>query len=330
MEIINPLLLVLGLALVANLVTASRNKTAIDLFDWALALLNIPLLLLGILLLLIPSEFISSLAEFELPALDLDAAAWVLIAIAISSILFCIRPLRRLLAHLLPLNPESPVHTLALVLAGYLTGNTLFALTQDVVAELVSTGVIVTIVDIVLQQAAFVIVAFAGAGYLTRRNLKAVSRRLGLVRPQASELLLGLASIGILITLQWTIGVIWLLVDPQQAELFGELNDALLSGLDTFAEWFILALASGIGEEILFRGALQPVFGIVFTSLLFAVVHVQYGLTPVTLAVFLLGLILGILRKRTNTTVTIFVHFSYNFILGLMALLAVYVKELVG
>ena len=85
-----------------------------------------------------------------------------------------------------------------------------------------------------------------------------------------------------------------------------------------------------MGEEILFRGALQPVFGIVFTSLLFAVVHVQYGLTPITLAVFLLGLILGILRKRTNTTVTILVHFGYNFILGLMALLAVYVQELVS
>ena len=330
METIISLLLILALALVANLVAASRNKRAIDLFDWALAILNIPLLLLGTLLLIIPPKLVSFLAEFELPVLDLDAAGWVLIAMAIWSILSCVRPLRRLLARLLPLNPESPVHTLALVLAGYLAGNTLFALTQDVIAELVGTGVIVTIVDIVLQQAAFVLVAFAGAGYLTRRNLKEVGRRLGLVRPEASQLLLGLASIGILITLQWAIGILWLLVDPEQAELFGELNDALLSGFDTFGEWFILALASGIGEEILFRGALQPVFGIVFTSLLFAIVHVQYGLTPITLAVFLLGLILGILRQRTNTTVTIFVHFGYNFILGLMALLAVYVQELVG
>jgi len=330
MESIIPLLSVLSLALVANLVTASHNKRANKLFDWILAILNVPLLLMGILLLIVPPQSISFLAELELPELNLTAAGWVLIAIAIWSILSCIRPWRRLLARLLPLNPESAVHTLALLLAGYLTGNTLFALTQDIVAELVNTGLIVTIVDVVLQQAAFVFVAFVGAGYLTRRNLKEVSQRLGLVRPDAGQLLLGLASIGILLTLQWTIGVIWLLLDPQQAELFGELNDTLLSGLDTFGEWFILALASGIGEEILFRGALQPVFGIVFTALLFAIVHVQYGLTPITLAVFLLGLILGVLRQRTNTTVTIFVHFGYNLILGLMALLAVYVQDLLA
>jgi membrane protease YdiL (CAAX protease family) len=329
MEIIIPLLLVFGLALAANLVAARDSQSANDLFDLALAIINIPLLLLGVLLLIIPPEFTSFLVELEIPAIDLDTAGWLLMAIAIWSILFCLRPVRRLLARLLPLDPQSPVHTLALILTGYLVGNTLFSLTQDVVAELVSTGVIVTIADIVLQQLAFVLVAFVGAGYLTRRNLKQISLRLGLVRPDASQLLLGLASIGILLTLQWAIGIVWLLVDPEQAEFFGELNDALLSGLDSFGEWFILALASGMGEEILFRGALQPVFGIVFTSILFAIVHVQYGLTPITLAVFLLGLILGILRKRTNTTVTIFVHFGYNFILGLMALLAVYVQQLI-
>ena len=329
MEIIIPLLLVFGLALAANLVAARDSQSANELFDLALAIINIPLLLLGVLLLIIPPEFTSFLVELEIPAIDLDTAGWLLMAIAIWSILFCLRPVRRLLARLLPLDPQSPVHTLALILTGYLVGNTLFSLTQDVVAELVSTGVIVTIADIVLQQLAFVLVAFVGAGYLTRRNLKQISLRLGLVRPDASQLLLGLASIGILLTLQWAIGIVWLLVDPEQAEFFGELNDALLSGLDSFGEWFILALASGMGEEILFRGALQPVFGIVFTSILFAIVHVQYGLTPITLAVFLLGLILGILRKRTNTTVTIFVHFGYNFILGLMALLAVYVQQLI-
>jgi membrane protease YdiL (CAAX protease family) len=36
----------------------------------------------------------------------------------------------------------------------------------------------------------------------------------------------------------------------------------------------IVALASGIGEEVLFRGALQPAFGLVWTSLLFGLIHV--------------------------------------------------------
>jgi len=330
MAIIIPFLIVLGLSVVANLVTADRSRSTTNLFDLALAALNIPLLLLGVLFLMVPPEFTGFLVANDIPAIHMDAAGWVLIAISLYAIIICIRPVRRLLARLLPLDPESAVHTLALVLAGYLAGNTLFALTQDVLLELVAAGVTVTIIDILLQQIAFVIVAFFGAGYLTRRNLQQVSRRLGLERPTANQLLLGLATIGLLIMLQWVIGATWALLDPEQAEVLGDLNESLLADFDSVGAWLILAVASGVGEEILFRGALQPVFGIFFTSILFAIVHVQYGLTPITLAVFLLGLILGILRRRTNTTVTIFVHFGYNFILGLFALLAVYIQEMVG
>ena len=330
MAIIIPFLIVLGLSVAANLVAADRSRSTTKLFDLALAALNIPLLLLGVLFLMVPPEFTAFLVANDIPAIHMDAAGWVLIAISFYAIIVCMRPVRRLLARLLPLDPESAVHTLALVLAGYLAGNTLFALTQDVLLELITAGVTVTIVDILLQQIAFVIIAFFGAGYLIRRDLRQVSRRLGLERPTANQLLLGLATIGLLIVLQWVIGVAWALLDPEQAQVLGDLNESLLAGFDSVGEWLILAVASGVGEEILFRGALQPVFGIFFTSILFAIVHVQYGLTPITLAVFLLGLILGILRRRTNTTVTIFVHFGYNFILGLFALLAVYVQEMVG
>ncbi len=55
----------------------------------------------------------------------------------------------------------------------------------------------------------------------------------------------------------------WVLVDPEQAAALGEINEFLLGNVDTVGEWFVLAVASGVGEEILFRGALQPVLGIV-------------------------------------------------------------------
>lgn len=330
MSIIIPFLFVLGLALVANLVARDDNRSTTTLFEWALALLNLPLILLGGLFLLIPPEFTAVLMEYDMPAINMAAAGWVLIAIGLYAILVCIRPVRRILALILPFDPESPVHTLALVLAGYLAGNTLLALTQDILLELLATDVTVTVLDIVLQQIAFVIVAFVGAGWLTRGNLRQISQRLGLEKPTLNQLLLGTGTIGILIVLQWVIGAAWALLDPQQAEFLGEVNESLMAGFDSPGEWLVLAVASGVGEEILFRGALQPVFGVVFTSLLFAIVHVQYGLTPITLAVFLLGLILGVLRRRTNTTVTIYVHFGYNFILGLFALLATYLQDLIG
>ena len=37
----------------------------------------------------------------------------------------------------------------------------------------------------------------------------------------------------------------------------------------------------------------------------------------------------AIIRKRSNTTVAILVHGGYNFILGLLSLLAVYLEPLV-
>jgi hypothetical protein len=87
-------------------------------------------------------------------------------------------------------------------------------------------------------------------------------------------------------------------------------------------------LAAGIGEELLFRGALQPVLGLWFTAILFAASHIQYGLTPATLAVFIIAIALGIIRQRTNTTVAILVHFGYDFVIGLLALLATYLEPL--
>ena len=133
----------------------------------------------------------------------------------------------------------------------------------------------------------------------------------------------------LLLLIQGTIGAIWALLDPEQAEQLGNLNEALLAGFDSVGEWLILALASGIGEEMLFRGALQPVFGLPITSLLFAIVHIQYGLTPITIVVFFLGLILGLVRRYSNTTVAIYVHFSYNFLLGLFSMLALYLEQFV-
>lgn len=330
MAIIIPFLFVLGLAVVANIVAKDGSRSTTRLFEWALAALNLPVILLGVLLLLIPPEFTAFLMENDMPAMDTAAAGWVLIAIGAYALIVCLRSVRRVLARVLPFDPDSAVHTLALVLAGYLTGNTLLALTQDILLEMLATDITVTVLDILLQQIAFVVLAFVGAGWLTRSSLKDVSQRLGLEKPTLNQLLIGTATIGVLIMLQWVIGVGWALLDPEQAEFLGEVNESLMSGFDSAGEWLILAVASGVGEEILFRGALQPVFGVVFTSLLFAIVHIQYGLTPITMTVFLLGLILGILRKRTNTTVVIYVHFGYNFILGLFALLATYVQDLLG
>ena len=63
-----------------------------------------------------------------------------------------------------------------------------------------------------------------------------------------------------------------------------------------------LAFASGCAEELFFRGAMQPVLGLMITSLIFGAVHV--GPKPVFLAwttwAFVMGLVLGLIFELTG------------------------------
>jgi membrane protease YdiL (CAAX protease family) len=74
----------------------------------------------------------------------------------------------------------------------------------------------------------------------------------------------------------------------------------------------LIGLGAGLGEESLFRGALQPKLGILATSVLFASMHIQYGPSILLLFIFLLSLALGLLRRHVNTTATFLAHAGYN------------------
>jgi uncharacterized protein len=73
----------------------------------------------------------------------------------------------------------------------------------------------------------------------------------------------------------------------------------------------LLGISAGVGEEVTIRGALQPRLGIVLTSLLFACGHVQYSWWGM-LTIALLGMLLGGVRRLTNTTTAIVVHSLYD------------------
>jgi membrane protease YdiL (CAAX protease family) len=329
MAILVPLGAILLLTVVANLVDLRGDETARRRFSWCIALLNLPLLAIGITLLFLPPSALEGIGLEGFQTLDPNAAGWVLVAMAVWGILVSLASFRVFLARMMPIDLLSAVHITALLLAGYLVGNTALTLTQDVLQDLSASELSVSILDVVLQQLGFVVVAFVGAGLFTRRDWRQTMQRLGLERPTLSQLGMGLLIIALLVLMQGLAGAIWALLSPDQAQELGSINDALLSGFDTPGEWFVLAAASGLGEEVLFRGALQPVFGLPLTALLFAIVHVQYGLTPITAVVFFLGLILGLVRRRTNTTVAVFVHFGYNLTLGFLSLLAVYLQRFV-
>lgn len=103
-------------------------------------------------------------------------------------------------------------------------------------------------------------------------------RRLGqgeslwLATPDAETRWLRDAALGVAVAVALIAGSAWLTRRVAAGErLARALADAV--GPLRPAQAWLLALASGIGEEAFFRGALQPVAGLALTSLLFALAH---------------------------------------------------------
>ncbi len=315
---------VLALILLANWLAVLDNSRYTRAFDHFLLIINLLLLLNGIMLWLLPPQ-----SALFLPAFGGEPAASYLIVwfgMSLWGIFISLAWGRRWLARWMPLRVTSPVHTLALFLSGLLAGSTLLSLTQGGLEGIAETAVSAPLSDFVLQQLLFILAALLGIGLAIRRRPADLMARLGLKRPSKSQIRYGLRWIAILLAVQWIAGIAWAIANPEQSELLGGINNTLLGNFDTVGEWIVVALGAGLGEEILFRGALQPVLGLWFTSILFAIAHIQYGFTPITLLIFIISIALGHVRRRTNTTVAIFVHAGYDFVLGLLFLLAVYLE----
>lgn len=86
-----------------------------------------------------------------------------------------------------------------------------------------------------------------------------------------------------------------------------------------------IGLMASIGEEVYFRGFLQPKTGIFVQALFFGLIHATY-LTPLQVVLpFLLGLFFGVLRRRVNLWAPLVAHALYN---TLALLGAIYADEL--
>jgi membrane protease YdiL (CAAX protease family) len=216
-------------------------------------------------------------------------------------------------------NSESSVHTTALVLIllsvsvfvgqfvqqGGLSGLTDALQGSD---SLVASSLLL---DAVLRAA----VAFLGVGLAIRRTLPQSLERLGLRLPTADDLRWGIGGGILLYALFLVTATIWItLVSPEQFEEQTSAANQIAQMFNTLPLALILAISAAFGEEILFRGALQPVFGWIPTSIFFALLHIQYTLTPATLIIFLVSLGLGWIRSRQSTTAAIIAHFLYDFV----------------
>lgn len=82
-------------------------------------------------------------------------------------------------------------------------------------------------------------------------------------------------------------------------------------------EIFLLAIASSVGEELFFRGALLPIIGLFPSTIAFAALHVRphARFLPWTLMSFIVGLIMGVMFLRLHDLGgPIVCHFTINWL----------------
>ena len=166
------------------------------------------------------------------------------------------------------------------------------------------------LLNLAVSTMIFLSLSALGTGWGLRRDPASALRRLGLRKPTISDCLAGMV-LGLLICLASTT-VAGLMPEGVTADHLGAraIFDAVKNSLPAA---LALAVLAGTGEEILFRGAVQPVLGIVVTSFLFTLLHTHYGLSPALLILFFVAIGFGLVRERFSTTAAVICHAVYNF-----------------
>ena len=248
---------------------------------------------------------------------------------ALVGILLLLPFVRRLLAHVMPIDSANPVHAIALSYTMLVVINLMFTLgtglgnlATTLEQESAAGQPAVTLAGLWLQQILTALLAFVGVGWLLRRDGQSTFQRLGIVKPSWRQVLfgigLGLLMVPVVMVLERVSSLFQIGFDPNVEKLTEQLLGPLFR---TPIGIFTIGAAAALGEETLLRGAVQPRFGLELTALVFALLHSTYGLSLSTLVVFVLGLTLGLVRNRANTSTSMIVHAVYNITLAVLAYL---------
>jgi membrane protease YdiL (CAAX protease family) len=159
--------------------------------------------------------------------------------------------------------------------------------------------------------------AILAVGYPFARTIRESLERIGLVRPTRGQVLFAvlaaLALVGVMHSVDHGIQWLWTVMGwpVTDSKAFEQLMEFALNPLGAA----VIGVTAGLGEELFARGVLQPRIGILLSNLLFTAAHaLQYNWDALT-SVFLIGLVLGVIRQKSNTTTSAIVHGTYDFTL---------------
>lgn len=224
-----------------------------------------------------------------------------------------LKPVRRLVARVTPLDAASPVDMTGLCLMlGLLAFLVLGPGVSDSPPEEIGA---VGLVDLALQVVLFVVLAYASVGWWFARSGRAATERLGIGRPTWRVVGVALLAVPAALAVASVTNLLAVLVQPELLAELDAITDEITAEVQNPIGALLLGASAGIGEEALFRGALQPRFGIVLVSIVFALVHApQYGLNLAVLGLFGVSVVLGLERKYVGTTAAMATHALYNFL----------------
>lgn len=239
-----------------------------------------------------------------------------LLAVGLGLGLPLVPSVRRTLARVTPMDPNSRIDMVGFsVIFGIMAFLIVSFFAESDPSEDTAA---VSLADLLLQVILFVGLAFITVGTGIYRSFRQAIDRLGLRPLSIAAVVLSVGSVLAMLFISGTAGVITELVQPDLVDDLNQVTDDMTANVQNVPGAVALGLSAGVGEELLMRGAIQPRFGLVPTSLLFALLHTQYGLTFVLVGLFAIGMLLGVLRNRYGTIAPIIAHALFNTIVVLI------------
>lgn len=265
-------------------------------------------------------------AGAEVLATGIPIFGWLTALAGILGLLLLWQPMRQAASRWLPIDPQRVVHTTALhygllaVVSSALTAVFLPALVRGGDSEALDRLGDGTLLSLFGQFGGFVLLAFLGVGIFVVRNGSASLERLGITRRFDVRWWLGATAIGL--ASAWLVQTGWEALAPDSLSEVNRISEALFRPLMQLGLLgaVLAGIVPAVSEELVFRGAAQPRFGLLLTALLFMVVHTQYTISPALGQILIVALLLGMVREKVNTTTAIAVHATYNFLLVLFGI----------
>ncbi len=148
--------------------------------------------------------------------------------------------------------------------------------------------------------------------FVKGKKLKEIIRSLGLSRDKLNTkaITIGLKLFGIIFILEIATSLI-----SQATGVQIPTNVSQVLGNEPIYFLLFAAFISPINEEIFFRGFLVPRIGIIFSAIIFAVLHAGYASLSEFVAALIFGILAGYYFKKYGSLYsTILAHFLVNFL----------------